>query len=162
MKLLPLKPELGILADDKNNLSGYDIEIINDELVYRPTKKPCGIQTTKQEKLLTKKFSGYKNLISKSKPLLKIAYFGVDINPKSVLICRLRLWIELLKNAYYKETEYRTETLPNIDINIKCGNSLLSRFALDADLSKALKSIKYDIKAYRGFVNDYKTKKPGG
>jgi hypothetical protein len=26
-------------------------------------------------------------------------------------------------------------------------------------LSKALKSIKYDIKAYRGFVNDYKNEK---
>jgi adenine-specific DNA-methyltransferase len=87
--------------------------------------------------------------------------FGVDINPKSVLICRLRLWIELLKNAYYKEETNFTEleTLPNIDINIKCGNSLLSRFALDADLSKALKSIKYDVKAYRGFVNDYKNEK---
>jgi adenine-specific DNA-methyltransferase len=59
-----------------------------------------------------------------------------------------------------KKTEYtELETLPNIDINIKCGNSLLSRFALDADLTKALKSIKYDIKAYRGFVNDYKNEK---
>ena len=56
----------------------------------------------------------------------------MDINPKSVAICRLRLWIELLKHAYYtKESGYaRLETLPNIDINIKCGNSLISRFAL--------------------------------
>jgi adenine-specific DNA-methyltransferase len=59
------------------------------------------------------------------------------------------------KKANYLELE----TLPNIDINIKCGNSLLSRFALDADLSKALKSIKYDIKAYRDFVSDYKNEK---
>jgi hypothetical protein len=87
--------------------------------------------------------------------------FGVDINPNSVKICRLRLWIELLKNAYYKaETNYtELETLPNIDINIKCGNSLISRFKLDDDLSKALKSIKYDVKAYRGFVKDYKHEK---
>jgi len=35
----------------------------------------------------------------------------------------------------------------------------LSRFPLDADLGKALKSIKWDIKAYRGFVNDYKNEK---
>jgi hypothetical protein len=53
----------------------------------------------------------------------------------------------------------KLQTLPNIDINIKCGNSLLSRFALDADLSKALRSIKYDVAAYRGFVNDYKNEK---
>ncbi|MBK9482308.1 MAG: hypothetical protein IPO02_10105 [Bacteroidetes bacterium] len=63
-----------------------------------------------------------------------------------------------IKNAYYKEeTNYlELETLPNIDINIKCGNSLLSRFGIDADLSKALRSINYNIEAYRGFVNDYK------
>ena len=30
---------------------------------------------------------------------------------------------------------------------------------MDADLSKALKSIKYDIKAYRDFVSDYKNEK---
>jgi adenine-specific DNA-methyltransferase len=65
-----------------------------------------------------------------------------------------------LKNAYYKEANYvELETLPNIDINIKCGNSLISRFALDSDLGKALKSIKYDIEAYRGFVNEYKNAK---
>jgi adenine-specific DNA-methyltransferase len=68
------------------------------------------------------------------------------------------LWIELLKSAYYTEPSKYTqlETLPNIDINIKQGNSLVSRFALDADLSKALKSIKYSIEDYRSFVNSYK------
>jgi hypothetical protein len=101
-----------------------------------------------------------KTLFHQKQTIIENCLFGVDINPKSVLICRLRLWIELLKNAYYKEAEYtELETLPNIDINIKCGNSLLSRFPLDADLAKALKSIKYDIKAYRGFVNDYKNEK---
>jgi Alw26I/Eco31I/Esp3I family type II restriction m6 adenine DNA methyltransferase len=64
--------------------------------------------------------------------MIENCLFGVDINPKSVAICRLRLWIELLKNMYYtKESKFRElETLPNIDINIKCGNSLVSRFGL--------------------------------
>ena len=89
-----------------------------------------------------------KTLFHEKQILIENCLFGVDINPNSVKICRLRLWIELLKNAYYKEeTNFiELETLPNIDINIKCGNSLLSRFPLDADLSKALKSIKYDTK----------------
>ena len=56
----------------------------------------------------------------------------MDLNPKSVEICQLRLWIELLKNAYYYKNEQTGEkvlqTLPNIDINIKCGNSLASRY----------------------------------
>ena len=65
--------------------------------------------------------------------------FGVDINPNSVKICRLRLWIELLKNAYYTP-QNQLQTLPNIDINIKCGNSLISRFSLDDDLKDAFKN----------------------
>ncbi|GAJ18519.1 unnamed protein product, partial [marine sediment metagenome] len=78
-------------------------------------------------------------LFHEKQTIIENCLFGVDINPNSVKICRLRLWIELLKNAYYKpETNYtELETLPNIDINIKCGNSLISRYPLDADIKKA-------------------------
>ncbi len=48
------------------------------------------------------------------------------------------------------------ETLPNIDINIKCGNSLVSRFALDADLGQALKKSKWTIDNYRMAVATYR------
>ena len=61
----------------------------------------------------------------------------------------------MLKNAYYKK-ETEQETLPNIDINIKCGNSLISRFDLDADLSKALKESKWNIDSYRIAVDTYR------
>ena len=60
-----------------------------------------------------------------------------------------------MKNAYYKN-ETELETLPNIDINIKRGNSLISRFALDADLKKALKSSKWTIDSYRIAVDTYR------
>jgi methylase of polypeptide subunit release factors len=79
----------------------------------------------------------------------------VDINPNSVKICRLRLWIELLKNAYYKNAT-ELETLPNIDININCGNSLVSRFAIDSDLKQALKKSKWTIDSYRIAVETYR------
>merc|ERR1711966_234598 len=42
------------------------------------------------------------------------------------------------------------------DINIKCGNSLISRFELDADLKKALKSSKWSIDSYRIAVDTYR------
>ena len=48
------------------------------------------------------------------------------------------------------------ETLPNIDINIKCGNSLVSRFAIDADLKQALKKSKWSIDSYRVAVDTYR------
>jgi len=105
--------------------------------------------------------------------------FGVDINPNSVKICMLRLWIELLKNAYYKEPSNsihsthsihsmnsELETLPNIDINIKTGNSLISRFPLNAkldadlsELSKFGKKEKNIIEQYRNSVRDYKNER---
>ncbi|MBN2890804.1 MAG: Eco57I restriction-modification methylase domain-containing protein [Bacteroidales bacterium] len=161
-EIIAIKAELGILADDKgNNVSGYEIEIVNDELIITDQQGNIVEYKLQNGKPANKEMQRLqKTLFHQKETIIENCLFGVDINPKSVLICRLRLWIELLKNAYYKEAEYtELETLPNIDINIKCGNSLLSRFALDADLSKALKSIKYDIKAYRGFVNDYKSEK---
>jgi len=161
-EIIAIKAELGILADEKgNNVSGYEIEIVSDELIITDQQGNPVEYKLQNGKPLNKEVQRLqKTLFHQKQTIIENCLFGVDINPKSVMICRLRLWIELLKNAYYKEAEFtELETLPNIDINIKCGNSLLSRFTLDADLSKALKSIKYDIKAYRGFVNDYKNEK---
>lgn len=57
----------------------------------------------------------------------------------------------------YKGGEHRElQTLPNIDINIKCGNSLVSRFAIDADLKQALKKSKWTIDSYRIAVATYR------
>ena len=94
-------------------------------------------------------------LFHEKQTIIENCLFGVDINPNSVKICRLRLWIELLKNAYYKNAT-ELETLPNIDINIKCGNSLVSRFDIDADLKQALKKSKWSIDSYRVAVDTYR------
>ncbi|MEO8150447.1 MAG: Eco57I restriction-modification methylase domain-containing protein [Bacteroidia bacterium] len=175
-EIIAIKSELGLLADDTGErIRDFEIEIANDELIITDHNRnifeyqihnahlPDG-----QGKPISKEAQRLqKTLFHEKQTIIENCLFGVDINPKSVLICRLRLWIELLKNAYYKEPVTMSgvepfselETLPNIDINIKCGNSLLSRFPLNADLSKALKSIKYDMNAYRGFVNDYKNEK---
>ena len=68
------------------------------------------------------------------------------------------MWIELLKNAYYTEESgfKELETLPNIDINIKEGNSLISRFPIDTDLKQVLKTIKWKVEDYRKLVYEYK------
>lgn len=176
-EIISIKAELGILAD-KNGfpLRDYEIEIVNDELIITDFKGNIVEYRLKDGKPLNKEMQNVQEtLFYEKQHIIENCLFGVDINPNSVKICRLRLWIELLKNMYYilpttflrEEDSFPPlggagggwETLPNIDINIKCGNSLLSRFALDADLSKALKSIKYDIKAYRGFVQEYKNEK---
>lgn len=165
-EIIAIKSELKILQDrEGKTLRDYAIEVVNDELIvtnddgeffaYNPgSKESQRVQET---------------LFHEKQALIENCLFGVDINPNSVKICRLRLWIELLKSAYYKREEGplrpadtspsrggKLETLPNIDINIKTGNSLISRFGLEEDLSGILKSVKWDIEAYKGFVRDYK------
>ncbi|WP_158841593.1 type IIG restriction enzyme/methyltransferase [Polaribacter sp. L3A8] len=152
-ELIVIKNELKILTDAKGMPLRCDIEIVNDELYviddkgalfeYNPTdKESARVQHT---------------LFHEKQTLIENCLFGVDINPNSVKICRLRLWIELLKNAYYTPKN-RLQTLPNIDINIKCGNSLISRFKLDDDLKEAFKNkdLNYTFTDYKNAVTEYK------
>ena len=151
-EMIAVKNDLKILQDrDGKRLKEYQVEVVNDELIvtdeegelfeYNPNNKESQrIQET---------------LFHEKQTIIENCLFGVDINSNSVKICRLRLWIELLKNAYYKNAT-ELETLPNIDINIKCGNSLVSRFAIDADLKQALKKSKWSIDSYRVAVDTYR------
>lgn len=153
-EIIGIKHDLGILVDSEGKrLKGYSIVIENDELIITHEDEIFEYNYKDKESQRIQE-----TLFHEKQNLIENCLFGVDLNPKSVMICRLRLWIELLKNSYYtKASDYKElETLPNIDINIKCGNSLISRFALNDDLSTALKSIKYSINDYRNFVNDYK------
>ena len=97
-------------------------------------------------------------LFEEKRKIIEHCLFGVDINPNSVKICRLRLWIELLKHTYYRPDSSYTqlETLPNIDINIKQGNSLLSKFSLKEDLSEVFRKQKFSVSDYQLAVEAYK------
>jgi len=151
-EIITIKSELKILQDvNGKRLKEYDIDVVNDELII--TDEDNDLFTYNPKNLQSQLIQ--QTLFTEKQALIENCLFGVDVNPNSVKICRLRLWIELLKNAYYKP-DGNLETLPNIDINIKCGNSLISRYKLDEDLTKPLKEIKYTIAEYRGFVNEYK------
>ncbi len=154
-EFIAIKHELEILMDDAGKLlhKAYSIHVVNDELAitanddgelfeYRPMN---------QESLRVQR-----TLFREKQTLIENCLFGVDINPNATKICRLRLWIELLKNAYYKDAQLiELETLPNIDINIKEGNSLISRFPLDADLKQALKKSRHTIDEYKMAIQTY-------
>ncbi len=106
-----------------------------------------------------------KELFELKKDIIENCLFGVDINPNSCEITKLRLWIELLKYSYYifekgKNTN-ALETLPNIDINIKCANSLIFNFPLNSKLTigqtlEFSKNLKAEIKEYKNSVMLYK------
>jgi type II restriction/modification system DNA methylase subunit YeeA len=152
-ELIGIKSELKVLMDENGNSLRSEIIIDNDELYV--TDEYGHLFEYKPE--IKEKQIIQKALFREKQDIIENSLFGVDINPNSVKICRLRLWIELLKNAYYTE-EKQLQTLPNIDINIKTGNSLISRFALDDDLKAAFKGkdVKYSFTDYKNAVAEYK------
>ena len=199
-ELIAVKHDLRIFVDEDNNrIRDVDISVDNDELriavgadpffeyrVHHQWQANGDISRTvcSDTQRLQRALFREKNI------LIENCLFGVDINPNSVNICRLRLWIELLKHAYYKEAPEDTlklgpspsrekdvrqdrmrgnkdegenfqalEVLPNIDINIKQGNSLVSRFELDADLSSVFSGSKHSVDDYKQAVRNYKQTK---
>lgn len=154
-EFIAIKAELEVLQDkDGKRLKNYTIEVANDELII--TDEDGELYEYNPSSLTSQRIQ--ETLFNEKRKIIENCLFGVDINPNSVKICRLRLWIELLKNAYYNDSK-ELETLPNIDINIKCGNSLISRFDLDIDLKDAIKKSKLKISEYKSVVQAYKNAK---
>ncbi|PUD09452.1 type IIG restriction enzyme/methyltransferase [Helicobacter pylori] len=151
--------KLGLIA----SLYRHDLKLENDEIIihYTPTGEIFNYKKPHSEN--DPHHHIQKELFELKKSIIENCLFGVDINPNSCEITKLRLWIELLKYSYYIFEEGKNtnnlETLPNIDINIKCANSLISRFNLNDDLKK-IPNIKKKIQEYKDLVAQYKDPNP--
>ncbi|MGL2579743.1 DUF7149 domain-containing protein [Helicobacter pylori] len=150
--------ELGLIA----SLYRHDLRLENDEIIiHTPEDKVFKYTIPHSENDPHHQIQ--KELFELKKSIIENCLFGVDINPNSCEITKLRLWIELLKYSYYIFEEGKNtnnlETLPNIDINIKCANSLISRFNLNDDLKK-IPNIKKKIQEYKDLVAQYKDPNP--
>jgi len=163
-ELIAIKSDLKVLQDETGRrLKGYTVSILNDELVVEDEDSEpfsYGLQAATGKPTIERQ-RVQKSLFTEKQTIIENCLFGVDINPNSVKICRLRLWIELLKSAYYTDESGFTEleTLPNIDINIKQGNSLLSKFSLTEDLSDVFRKQKFSLRTYKDAVRAYKEAK---
>ncbi|WP_367712231.1 type IIG restriction enzyme/methyltransferase, partial [Helicobacter pylori] len=151
--------ELGLIA----SLYRYDLKLENDEIIIHHAQTGEIFNYKKPDSENDPHHHIQKELFELKKSIIENCLFGVDINPNSCEITKLRLWIELLKYSYYifekgKNTN-ALETLPNIDINIKCANSLISRFSLHDDLKK-IPNIKQKIQEYKDLVAQYKDPNP--
>ena len=150
--LIALKSELGLL-DIQNK-----IEIQNDSLIiYEPDDETQFQYKRNNSNSLTVQ----KAIFDEKRKIIENCLFGVDINPNSVQICCLRLWIELLKNTYYIDNTQEMQILPNIDINIKCGNSLISGYKVEVgkcalDEIDGRTTEAKEIKEYKELVASYK------
>ncbi|WP_139546734.1 class I SAM-dependent DNA methyltransferase [Helicobacter pylori] len=150
--------KLGLIA----SLYRHDLKLENDEIIiHTPEDKIFNYKKPHSEN--DPHHHIQKELFELKKDIIENCLFGVDINPNSCEITKLRLWIELLKYSYYIFEEGKNtnalETLPNIDINIKCANSLISRFNLNDDLKK-IPNIKKKIQEYKDLVAQYKDPNP--
>ncbi len=109
-EMLALKSELNVLMDDNGRtLRDYHIVVENDELII--TDENGQLFTYHSEHPESQRVQ--ETLFHEKQTIIENCLFGVDINPNSVKICRLRLWIELLKNAYYiqnNKTAAKTST----------------------------------------------------
>ncbi|WP_154489086.1 Eco57I restriction-modification methylase domain-containing protein [Helicobacter pylori] len=150
--------KLGLIA----SLYRHSLRLENDEIIiHTPTGEIFNYKKPHSENDPHHQIQ--KELFELKKSIIENCLFGVDINPNSCEITKLRLWIELLKYSYYIFEEGKNtnalETLPNIDINIKCGNSLISRFSLHDNLKK-IPNIKKKIQEYKDLVAQYKDPNP--
>ncbi|GAA9740175.1 class I SAM-dependent DNA methyltransferase [Helicobacter pylori] len=151
--------KLGLIA----SLYRHSLRLENDEIIIIHVPTGGIFNYTKPHSENDPHHQIQKELFELKKSIIENCLFGVDINPNSCEITKLRLWIELLKYSYYIFEEGKNtnalETLPNIDINIKCGNSLISRFSLHDDLKK-IPNIKKKIQEYKDLVAQYKDPNP--
>ncbi|PDW63745.1 restriction endonuclease [Helicobacter pylori] len=152
--------ELGLIA----SLYRHELRLENDEIIiHTPEDKVFKYTIPHSEN--DPHHHIQKELFELKKDIIENCLFGVDINPNSCEITKLRLWIELLKYSYYifekgKNTN-ALETLPNIDINIKCANSLIFNFPLNSKLTigqtlEFSRNLKAEIKEYKNSVMLYK------
>lgn len=142
-ELIYIKWELGILCDEKGRkIKDINLKLINDEVVIKDSSNNIHNYTIPAHQDI-ESHKIQKAIFNTKRKIIENCLFGVDINPNSCEITKLRLWVELLKYSYYKDIpNRRLETLPNIDINIKAGNSLVSNIDLKITKDSLLKELK--------------------
>lgn len=150
--MLSIYDELNLFDEE------FYLEVQNDEILIT-NRKGEFVEYKRPHSDKDKAHLIQKELFYTKKDIIENNLFGVDINPNSCEITKLRLWIELLKHSFYQSFEdeayHDLKTLPNIDINIKCGNSLISYFEIDKSLSH-YPNIKERMNKYKNIVKDYK------
>ncbi len=160
-EMVQIAYELGLIT----SLYRHSLRLENDEIIIQHTQTGEIFNYKKPHSENDPHHQIQKELFELKKSIIENCLFGVDINPNSCEITKLRLWIELLKYSYYIFEEGKNtnalETLPNIDINIKCGNSLIFNFPLNSKLTigqtlEFSKNLKAEIKEYKNSVMFYK------
>jgi hypothetical protein len=107
----------------------------------------CPLPVEPEKSQISKKYTDFRKVFEEStrhpkqnyfilKAIIVNNLFGVDIMEEAVEICKLRLFLKLVAQV---ESQDRIEPLPDIDFNIRAGNTLVG-YARYEDVKKAVTS----------------------
>ena len=138
-ELIAVKSQLGVLADkDGNPLFRYRVESDHENGILVYDRK--SFDTFKFKPADAESWRIQDTLLREKRTILEKCLYGVDIEPFSVSISKLRLWVELLKHVCWEENQI--PSWPVFEGNIRCGDALLSRFSVSEDQKNIFKSNK--------------------
>lgn len=92
-----------------------------------------------------------KDVYQSKKDLVLNSIYGVDINPIAIEIAKLRVWLKMVEEGW----EEKYGKLPNIDINIVDGNSLIGLPAKSGGQS-VLKAFDFDLSSIQNVRDEYR------
>lgn len=141
LRLLPAEIRMDVNIEVENDEL---VAIMRDEETYFSYIRGSKTRQSIQEALFKTKLD-----------IIEHNLFGVDINQNSVNITRLRLWIELLKNSYY-EVDGNLRTMPNLEMNIKAGNSVVFKYGLDRNLGDVTAHTDLTVSEFKELVQKYR------
>lgn len=120
-ELIRIKSDL-LLLDNR-----IEVVIENDELIvfYRNTDNEFVYKINDEH--IDKAAQEIQEIIFNTKlHIIENQLYGVDLNVNSVNICRLRLWIEMIKSSYYTDNNYiDLMILPNLEFKVVAGDTLI-------------------------------------
>jgi hypothetical protein len=156
-EIIIIKSQLGILADrDDNPLYQYKITVSENSLVATDKKHFNNVSfgsASPASKRIQETFLHEKQIY------IEKCLYGVDVNPVSVMVCRLRLWQELLGHACRQGKLSFPSTCT--ESNVRCGDALISRFSVSEDLRAIFKRIGYNVGDYKKLTRDFKKARTG-
>ena len=142
-EMIAVKSQLGILTDKEGNpLYKYKFVVGEAGLTVIDKKE---FRTIVLDGSTSESRYIQESLYNEKLALLHNCLFGADTDIFSILICKLRLWLDIIRCF----TGIKENELPYIESNIIYGDALVSRFTLKDDLLVALKSINQTVADYK-------------
>ena len=105
-QIVAIKARLGIIFINNSKELLRNCEIFVQDDTLKVTDAQGNLFKYNKNNLESQKIQ--ETLFNEKRRIIEQSLFGVDINSKAVYICQLRLWIELLKNTYYKNKVMET------------------------------------------------------